>query len=687
MSTKLSSASLPVVSVAALLLVPLFLLAAPTRADEPLSGRALLIGIENYDRADKLQGVVNDVDSLRDVLEYRGGYKVETVKDSAKADSTVVGGVRSEAECLKQRIEGWLAPREKSESVILYFSGHGFRDEENHLYLAAQDCDPSDPKPGGIPISWLRDQLAGCSARSKLLVLDACHGGNARSTAMKSAVTAKELQDVFEQTAGLVTLASCTGDQQSYLWPAKHQSIFTYWLVRGLCGNADREPLGEITINELDSYVQGKVRRTAEALNGLEQTPTRLQGPNVSQDVLFQVQPVDLQTLLDDLAEQLDVEICPGERKEDNERWIGVVPEFASDVMGERLGREYGALATQCPVELANRLAVKSNGAYHVLNTNAIRELLQSRDITGKDIGTEKCKGIEVEGHSVSCLVVGQVQSLKGSEIALQCKLVNLATGEMQGIASGTAKLCASELAMQGTSGRLQAVPSTDRLNPADNEQPLPDGRESARIDGAADHPLRDPAFPFGVKIVVRDAAGTLRVRPFTFSGNDCHVQLAPGELFHIRYHCDRRVFAKVLVDGLNTLAERSQTKGIEVESALRREYVQAQPVSLAEARAWGPLVPDKVYTVEGFYLKTGADAAYDEFKVVDAKQSLAAEAGFTDQLGLITVAFYEPQIKGSRSRGVGTGRGDRYRTQTEVYSGPDEPGRLLAVVHIRYGQ
>ena len=149
--------------------------------------------------------------------------------------------------------------------MLIYFSGHGGRDAQQRLFLAAKDYDRSEPEAGGIPLTWLRQQLVACPAKSKLLILDACHAGNARSpqTSGGRAVTAKELGDFFEQTEGLVTLAACRGDQNSYMWTEKQHSIFTYWLIQLLCGHADREPLGEITLNELDDFVTRKVRSTA----------------------------------------------------------------------------------------------------------------------------------------------------------------------------------------------------------------------------------------------------------------------------------------------------------------------------------------------------------------------------------------------------------------------------------------
>ena len=54
---------------------------------------------------------------------------------------------------------------------------------------------------------------------------------------------------------------------------------------------------------------------------------------------------------------------------------------------------------------------------------------------------------------------------------------------------------------------------------------------------------------------------------------------------------------------------------------------------------------------------QTGEKGDLNEFKVVDAAQSVAARQQFTDQIGIITAAFYDPPVQ---SRGLGTGLGEQ---------------------------
>ena len=650
-------------------------------ADGPVEGRSLLIGIEDYTRAARLPGVANDVRLLRDTLIERGGYEVVTVINSARGDELLLTG-QSERGSLQRTIEDWLKARVGDETVVLYFSGHGFRDDHNRLYLAAVDCAPQNPEPGGIPIGWLRDQLVQCSAKMKVLVLDACHAGSAR-TAGSRGINAKDLSDFFQQTKGLVTLASCAGHQQSYLWPAKRQSLFTYWLAQGLCGHADREPLGVITLNELDDFVARKVRNAANTIYSAQQTPKRLQGPGVTEEVILQLQPVSLKRLLDDMAEQMDAVI----RLAGIER-VGVAPEFTSGKTWHVLGREFGLLATNCPADMVGLLAEKGQGDYRVLSINAVRELLQRRGIAPKDLGTSESRGISIDGSRLQAVIAGRIERLHSGTIALQCKLLELTDGAVLGMAGGTAWLDGSESAMQGTSGRAEPIGDLEGAT-------IPPEIEPAQIDDSADHPLSGPSFPYRVQVRVRGSDERFRDRTGTFHGNEYHVPLQQGEVFriYVTNGSGQPTFARVLVDGLNTLPEKTQVKGVYVEPRPER-LAQAQPVNLAEAMAWGPLRPGKKYAIPGFFLKTGQNAIYDEFKVVDAAHALASESGYTDQVGLITVAFYDLKKKPSEPPepdGVkgeqGVTRGRRYHTKTDSYEGPYEPGRLRAVVHIHYGQ
>ena len=206
-------------------------------------------------------------------------------------------------------------------------------------------------------------------------------------------------------------------------------------------------------------------------------------------------------------------------------------------------------------------------------------------------------------------------------------------------------------------------------------------------------HPLRDPRFPFNVKLVVdgRERRGEFKSNPET-GKEDYVVTFRHGEVYSIWVENKSRRIAccRLLVDGLNTLPEKSQTKGIAVLETAPR-------VNLATCRAWilDPFPPGKrpqtVWAVDGFFTNTGKDGQLREFKVTDADASVAARRGFTDQVGLITAAFYHKQEPIDASSGLDISRGPAgtdFGLTRDAETDERKhvvPGDLWGIVNIRY--
>jgi len=249
-------------------------------------------------------------------------------------------------------------------------------------------------------------------------------------------------------------------------------------------------------------------------------------------------------------------------------------------------------------------------------------------------------------------------------------------TGDLAGSAGGTARLNEHEWAMLG---RSVAVKPEDHIGEApsiDDPVVAPAGKPTDdlidRIDERSEgpHPLSDADFEFPIKILV---AG--QERPGIFRGNDCFILLDKGEEYAIRIENRKQstVMMRLLVDGLNTLPQ-VVGKGVETTEIAPR-------VNLQDARAW-VLDPAKRrrYTVKGFFTSTGRKAKFRTFEVTDAAEGIAARRNFTDQIGMITVVFYN---KASGSRGVATKLGREDETTVQTYRA--KVGDLLAVVNIRY--
>jgi len=675
-------------------------------ADKDDPRYALLIGVEKYKFAPELRYTGDDVQKLAASLRTRGGYWATEIYDQESKPQVAEEEplFRSEGEptgeVIRSQLTGWLRQRKSADTALVYFSGHGFRDREGKLYLAPIDCDPANPEATGIPVHWLRDQLAECKAKVKLLVIDACHAGSDKGGRKVESVAAKDLGMEFRSASGVMTMASSQGTEKSLLWEEKKQSLFSYWLNQGLKGHADRDGDGGVTFDELYEYVHDNVVEVAKRrFDGRAQTPARIVPGDAPPGVLTLIRPKPrtLREVLDDTAEELATAMELRVLKR-----VGVL-EFTNDTrVGELLGANYGFLGRYCTEEIERRLVRKCGDRFDVVDRRMLREALAKSQFTVRDLATERLRGLAGEVPSgMPAVVLGTLRDRSGRIVTVRAELQRTEDHKLILPSGGTAVLNDSEWAMLGRSPS-DALPGVMDNIIAPPNGPNNDGRQRPPPERLVDeldrlsqnnHPLANPEFPYRVQIRVGGVQ-----RRGKILGNDMFVALNQGEVYEIavKNSARRAVMMRLLVDGLNTLPDRSwdkrdadADKGMMVEwrqPGERREPLYGmQRVNLDEARAW-KVDPRRWYVVPGFFTGTGQQGAYHEFRVVDAQESLAARQQFTDQVGMITAAFYEAQEvrAAAEPKSSGTGAGRWIRRQTEEYDNV-MVGDLLAVVHIRY--
>ena len=667
MNTTIHFRMLLAIAVGGMLTATLCLAADPAGKPAAKAGQswALLIGIEKYHRVPHLRYTMNDVHVLAKTLRQRGGFtEILEMYDDAKQPKHQPLKASIEAE-----LADWLKQPRPEDTVVVFFSGHGFRDADSKMYLAPIDCNPTNLAKTGIAVEWVRQQIAGCKAKFKLLILDACHAGSEKGEGDQNAVTANDLGDQFRELEGVVTLASSTAKEQSQIWEEKQQSLFSYWLNQGLRGHADADGDGLVDIDELYKYLHRNVTHTAKTRMPLKQTPVRIvRSGTPDVPAVLRLSAMTLRQVLDDMAEQLADAVV--DRKLPK---VGVL-EFTNDTkLGELLGANFGLLGRYCAEELERQLAVYGEGKFNVVDRRRLQTALQGQGFKLSDLGSpEALQRLSKATGGLPTIALGTLRNRAGQVVHVQCKLVFVENDELAGSAGGAAVLNESEWAMLGRSVTVKPEYRMPELPPpGQTARPIVQ-QVVQKLDIGAEgpHPLSDPRFQFPVKIIVGG-----KPRPGVMKGNDYYVPLRKGEIYQI--HIENRtadpVVMRLLVDGLNTLPEQETTKGV-------KTYIVGKRVSLDGARPW-EMDPRKAYQVPGFVTETGAKGQYRDFVVVDANVSLAARQKFTDQIGIITAAFYAP-VSGART--VGTDLGEAHNVAIE--EGVGYPvGPLLAVVHIRY--
>jgi len=233
--------------------------------------KAVLVGINQYsdDGVAGLNYSANDVKSFFDILvdNDRGQYDPRNVKllvDNGQ-DHPTRSNVMSAITSLSRSANA-------EDSILFYFSGHGI-EEDRVGYVLPSDSRVNVLKDTAIKISWVKEALAASDARVKILVLDACHAGALIGKAESGRMTKIFHASIFPPPEGFAVLSSCKLDEVSYEWPDQQHSVFSYFLLEGLRGAADRDRDNIISVTDASNYVSEKVKDWGFR-NSKQQSPT-----------------------------------------------------------------------------------------------------------------------------------------------------------------------------------------------------------------------------------------------------------------------------------------------------------------------------------------------------------------------------------------------------------------------------
>lgn len=153
--------------------------------------------------------------------------------------------------------------RRRDDLTLLYFTGHGLKDDEGHLHLAMGNTRRDNLAFTSLPAEQIDRAMSECVSRQQVLILDCCYSGAFPAGRLAKGDADMHTLERFRGrgrsvlTASDATQYSFEGDQVHGRAP---QSVFTRHLVSGLRdGSADLDGDGDITLDELYAYVHDKV--------------------------------------------------------------------------------------------------------------------------------------------------------------------------------------------------------------------------------------------------------------------------------------------------------------------------------------------------------------------------------------------------------------------------------------------
>ncbi|MDY6877001.1 MAG: caspase family protein [Chloroflexota bacterium] len=184
------------------------------------------------------------------------------------ADATIGGfKVKKLINCpsheVRREIEVFFTGRRRGDLLLLYFSGHGVKDDDGRLYLATTDTRRGLFRSTAVPATFVNETMTASRSRRQVLILDCCHSGAFARGMVAKGGESVDIRDRFEGR-GRVVLTASNATQYAFqgdeVIGKGSRSVFTQHLVRGLeTGEADLSGDGWISLDELYDYVYDRV--------------------------------------------------------------------------------------------------------------------------------------------------------------------------------------------------------------------------------------------------------------------------------------------------------------------------------------------------------------------------------------------------------------------------------------------
>jgi uncharacterized caspase-like protein len=262
----------------------------PESSGESETRWAVVIGISRYrflPPAAQLHFAHRDAERFAAFLRTAegGGLPARHVQLLTNEQATLAG--------VRAALHTWLVQSVKPGDIVYFFvAGHAVLDENEEGYFVAHDSDPQNLHATGRSFGEV-DRVLSERLRAGLVVLvaDACHTGRWGWSSYEPQSLSQSVEPLSRigriDRSFLKLLASSPGERsfEDSAWGGGH-GVFTYSLLEGLSGEADRDGDRAVRVSEAIDYISRRVPERTESL----QHP-RVAGTFNAQTALAQLPP------------------------------------------------------------------------------------------------------------------------------------------------------------------------------------------------------------------------------------------------------------------------------------------------------------------------------------------------------------------------------------------------------------
>jgi len=308
-----------------------------------------------------------------------------------------------------EKIDEFFDQKKPDDMLILYFSGHGVRDEGGSLYLAFKNTVRSRLRSTAVKADYIKEAMDQSRSKRQVLILDCCNSGAFPQGTKAEVGGTMGLTQAFQGYGRFVLTAS---DATQFAWEgdkvigSTDNSLFTHFLLKGLEGEADQDGDGNITVDELYDYAYEQVSKVTP-----KQTPTK-SASKVAGDIILRqitrmedIKPV---ALPDDLISEME-DLRPYVRE-------AAVQKLERILKGKNIGMARSA------AEALEKIAADDNTTRRVAET--AKQALESFNQKIQKLGVEDKSAYPATSNSTK----NPIQEVAKNEVGVQVVATQLKT-------------------------------------------------------------------------------------------------------------------------------------------------------------------------------------------------------------------------------------------------------------------
>lgn len=230
---------------------------------------AIIIGVQNYKRLGKADFANKDAQNFYEYAYRALGIPKDRIKILTDADADQAAFLKS--------FRNWLplyVKKNKTE-VFVFYSGHGLPSPDGKsLYFLPYGVDQDLLDETAIDQRKMVAAIQATQPKSVTMFIDSCYSGLSKTGDIllsgSKPVTLKNSD--MDYPTGFTVMTASAPDQISSSSTELQHGIFSFYLMKGMEGDADLDDDKKITVGEMQKFLLDNVQLRAMSLNR-KQTP------------------------------------------------------------------------------------------------------------------------------------------------------------------------------------------------------------------------------------------------------------------------------------------------------------------------------------------------------------------------------------------------------------------------------